>query len=1077
MTYKYSGAFISAVLISLFFTTPVISQTTTFWKGLGTNKPSLLRSEVENIATSSAYFMEINPAQLKDGMLRQGDFKITLPDPQGRPVEFELKPYQMMQRDLAEKFASIRTFKGVAIGNPNSQIYLTYSPAFFQVTVQQGDQTWYIDSYTWPARNVYQSYYKQDCREEANPVCTELNRKAPPLTVSLRENLGSIENVIRSYRLAVSVSYSYFQYYGKDLENTMAGIVATVNRVNMIYERDLGVRLILVNNNDQLIVTDPTDPIFTVSYQEDIENQEHIDDIIGNDNYDIGHIFNADGGGGYAELGVVCNDNIKAHGVTGLDRPQGDAFDIDFVAHEIGHQFGANHTFNGIDGSCGGTWYPFTAFEPGAGTTIMAYAGICGTDNITPGSDAYFHGGSIAEMNIFLLGNGNTCAQIDTTGNKAPRISTEIDQKTIPVLTPFELTATVTDEDPDSLLFAWEEVDRGAQLPLGNYGASNEPLFRSFAPGNSPKRTFPQLSTLLRNQYNKTELLPNSTRSLSFQMTVRDQSGAGPAIAWSRVKYFVDGEKGPFRIDNPAELIAGTNHKLEWQVNGTDVYPISADSVVLWLSTDGGQTFPIALDTFANTGVGVFFLPEGIQSNAARLKLKPLDNIFFDISDQDLTIQTLGADQTFVELIDANQDLIFCGSDSIQLFFYYNAFESGERVSPEILVNSGSFTNEVDTFANKSGGAIRLMGGADLPTGLYPVEVIIRTLSAADTLRLTVDLQGQDALLSVPILFPESAAIDIALQPQFVWSAVDPADEYQVEIATDSSFENTLYFSSLTTDTSFELSAYLTDTTRFYWRVQAFNTTCGSTGYSEIRSFTTEQIYCKEFRPGNLPIPFNALPFIQSNITITDASTVYDVNVKDIRGTFPNPNALSFKLRSPEGPIIDLLTRRENCEIGTSFYFSVDDEAESTYVPCPNDEGAVFVPVTLLRTFQGQRANGQWSLSIFDNGNEGELENWVLEVCYGVPANSIISTDEELFQMQSTVKVYPNPLQSVLYFLSEDQPIEEIRVVDMLGRVLLSQKNIQSVSYSIDVEQWSRGAYIYQLQTKDGRVQVGKVVR
>jgi len=1061
---------------------------TRFWSGIGAKKPALLRSTEENIRTAAAYYLEVDAAKL-ESLLEQNRGKgieLALPDPQGRTIRFQLEAYDMLEAGLARKYPKMKTYRGFAKHDPEVRIYFTYAPQFFQVTVADRTGDWYLDTYTWPASQLYQSYYRTDCREEEGPRC-ELAHRTTSSRVLPRKNLDAISGILRTYRLAVSASYSYYNFYGRDLAQTMAGIVATVNRVNMVYERDLGVRLVLVADNDSLIVTDPDDPIFTRDFQQDIDNQLFIDEVIGSENYDVGHIFSGDGGGGYADLGSVCDDAVKAQGFTGLNRPQGDAFDIDFVAHELGHQFGANHTFNGIDGSCGGGWFPFTAFEPGAGTTIMAYAGICGSDNVTSASSPYFHGGSIAEINSFLLTAGGACAEVDTIPNSAPIINLPLDKQYIPILTPFELSAEVRDEDSRLLYYSWEQVDRGAQLPLGNYGQGNEPLFRSFEPDTIPLRVFPNLADILNNRSQSVELLPNQSRELNFQLTVRNPDTAGSAIAWSRVQYFVDGDAGPFRVDNPPGLWAGQLQAIEWSVNGTNAFPIAADSVVLYLSLDEGQDFSYALDTFPNTGRAVYRLPDtatlstrtgisDLSGSIARLKLKALNNIFFDINDANLPIEQVEANESFVRIIEDPRDLVFCGSDTIRLPFYYNAFTNGAAIAAEVAVQTSDFSFRLDSDSLGS-GVITLIGGGDLPTGIYPVDLIARTASAADTFRYAVDLQGQDAGLEVFSLAPATAEIDVAIRPLFTWQPLPSADEYQVEVALDSNFQQVIIQSPSLMDTAFQTTAFLADTTRYYWRVQAFNVTCGTTGFSQIRSFSTQQIYCREYRPDDLPLAFDALPFIQSSITVSDEVSILDVNVKDIQGVYDNPNALDFRLRSPEGPIINLLNKRDNCPVGGGFDFSVDDEAGSTFVPCPNEAGFIFEPVTPLSTFDGQRANGRWNLTIFDDGGEGKLENWVLEICFGAPAGSIVSSNRRPELVQDEVRVYPNPLQSTLYFESRQQAIEQLRIVDMLGRVVLRQNNIQSRFHSIEVPVLPKGAYLYQLRLADGRMQVGKLLR
>src|SRR5690606_22782836 len=172
--------------------------------------------------------------------------------------------------------------------------------------------------------------------------------------------------------------------------NVLSAMVTTINRVNGIYEKELSVSLELIGDNDTLIyLNGSTDPFDANNNGGALlgQNQTNTNTVIGAANYDIGHIFSTDGGG-IAFLGCVCANNQKARGVTGSPSPVGDPFDVDYVAHEMGHQFGANHSFN----ACSGTESQQNAFEPGSGSTIMAYAGICGpVNNLQANSHDYFH--------------------------------------------------------------------------------------------------------------------------------------------------------------------------------------------------------------------------------------------------------------------------------------------------------------------------------------------------------------------------------------------------------------------------------------------------------------------------------------------------------------------------------------------------------------------------------------------------------------------------------------------------------------------------------------------------------------
>jgi hypothetical protein len=461
-----------------------------------------------------------------------------------------------------------------------------------------------------------------------------------------RSEISQVANgtQMRTYRLALAATGEYTAFYGGTVAGALAGMVTTMNRVNSIYERDLAVHMNLVANDNLLIYTDAaTDPYTNRDGVAMLsQNQTNLTNIIGTGNYDIGHVFST-GGGGVAYLGVVCASTLKARGVTGLSAPVGDAFDVDYVAHEMGHQFGGNHTFNGSTSNCGGgNRNAGTAYEPGSGSTIMGYAGICGAEDLQPHSDDYFHAGNQAEMITFLTsGGGSTCGVVTSTGNTVPTASAGPDF-TIPANTPFSLTAFSIDGYPNNptLTYAWEEFDLGAASPP-NTDDGSRPIFRSFPPASSPTRTFPRLSSLVSNTLPLGESLPTTNRAMTFRVTVRDNAAGGGATNSDDMVLSVTTAAGPFVVTAPNTAVTwprGTSQAVTWNVANTSAAPVSTASVKITLSTDGGLTYPTVLAASTpNNGSATITVPN-VVTTMARVRVEAIGNVFFDISNVNFTI-------------------------------------------------------------------------------------------------------------------------------------------------------------------------------------------------------------------------------------------------------------------------------------------------------------------------------------------------------------------------------------------------------------------------------------------------------
>jgi len=646
-----------ALALFLSWTIPSTAQ---FWSSIPS---TLVEDNEKEINTTKFQAFQLDNKELENFLqevnqvdnleAKFSDFILDIPMPSGKLEQFSIAYSPIMAEALAKKFPAIKTYAAQGIDNRYSIGRLDYTPAGFHGIIFSPEGTIYIDPLYKNDNTKYQSYYKADFQPQTSkydlPPCQPKSFD-PEVQDEMKRLLEDRANLktpsgteLRTYRLACAATGEYTSFHGGTVASGQAAIVTAYNRVNGIYEVELAIRMELVANNDLLVFTNASsDPYNNNSASNMINvNQGVLDDAIGNSNYDIGHVFST-GGGGLAGLGVVCRNNRKADGVTGLPSPTGDPFWVDYVSHEVGHQFGGSHTFNGTAGSCGANGSGSNSYEPGSGTTIQAYAGICGSHNTQNNSDDYFHTHSFDQMITYsTVGSGNNCPVVTNTSNGVPVPNAGSSGFTIPINTPFTLTGSATDPDGDPMTYNWEQYDLG---PAGNPNnpSGNAPIFRSFPATSSPSRTFPQESDLLNNTQTIGEILPSYGRGLTFRMTVRDNQLNGGGVDYAEMTMDVDGGSGPFLVLIPNTGVTWTgltNELISWDVANTNVSPVSCANVDILLSTDGGVTFPTTLATSVpNDGSHPISVPD-ISTTTARIKVVCSDNVFFDLSNVDFTIE------------------------------------------------------------------------------------------------------------------------------------------------------------------------------------------------------------------------------------------------------------------------------------------------------------------------------------------------------------------------------------------------------------------------------------------------------
>lgn len=574
---------------------------------------------------------------------RVGDAAISLPMPDGTFRQFELIESSVMSPALQAKFPSIQSYRGQCLDDHRITMRLDVSPSGLRAQVLAPEGRILVNPVGNENQHISFAQARRGGGNAVAPRCLVQNRDRNPLRGAAENRRGANARIssgaqLRTYRLAVACTGEYAEFHGGTAIDAMTAINNTINRVTGVYEQEVAIRFELVDDNDQLIFTDPaTDPFRNNNTNALLnESQSEIDRIIGDNDYDIGHTFST-GAGGKAP-GLVGVTGQKARGVTGQSRPVGDPFDIDFVAHEIGHQLNGDHTFNGTGCNRLARFGP-TAVEPGSGSTILAYAGICGNDDLQNNSHAYFHSVTIDQITAYSTTAIPTIGTSQATGNRPPTVDAGA-ESTIPKQTPFKLSAIGNDADNDPLRYCWEQIDTGPSAAVTAPDDGRVPLFRSFPPALDRTRVFPKWTDILSGSQTRGEQLPSKTRTMRFQVTVRDNRSGGGGIGCDTTEVDVDDRAGPFQVTSPeSSAVASPLVDVKWNVANTDQSPINCRSVNILLSTDGGQSFPFTLESATpNDGKQLVALPPTARNNL-RILVESSDNIFFAVSPTSFKIE------------------------------------------------------------------------------------------------------------------------------------------------------------------------------------------------------------------------------------------------------------------------------------------------------------------------------------------------------------------------------------------------------------------------------------------------------
>ncbi len=970
------------------------------------------------------------PGEINDKPIDQTHI-VKLPLSDGQLHDFILWESAVMEEGLVAKYPQIKTYKGYKKDHRATTVRITLGTSGLSGMVKNGTELTFIDKINSVEEEKYIVYRGDDYDDPmlSHPNLCGLHDHSEITSEQQkpRWGLGKRNEMmeLRKFRLALACTGPWGERRGS-VEKAMEDMVALVNRSNLIFESEIAMRMVLIDNNERLINIDPNnDPYTNTTQGLEIlrQNTNILNQRVGSANYDIGHVLSICFDVGGVAGGLICTINRGA-GVTCYNSASLTAGTVLVFTHEVGHQITASHTFNNCPGQ-GGQLALANGFEPGSGNTIMAYPGACGPSNLGIPRQSYFHGANLEQM-LFYTNfpnvEGYNCAEKVDIGNFSPIINMPYASGfTIPQSTPFYLNASATDaNEEDELTYSWEQFDAQTSRPPGEpFG--NCPLFISLNPSQNTARYFPNPQRIMIGDFsNRLEYLPNYSRDMTFRFIVRDNNPLGTAAVWEELKFRVDGNAGPFRITEPSSPQNWTYSDrvdIEWDVANTNLAPVNCQFVDIFLFTGNRIDFDsdemiILAERVPNDGLETVIIP-AVTTNRARIVIKASDNIFFTLSRSDSRIIESTTPGFFMNVDNVRKAT--CLPEKVSYVFNTVGF-SGLTDSIRFEING--LPSNIKANFNKN----QLIPGESTELELDLTQAkgnndytftVIAYVDGLDTISRTLFLTTFGTDIDEMTLFspaPEASGVD-PIQ-NYTWLRLNDAIGYELQVSTSPAFDE-LIISETLFDTVYNSSLFLPKSTLYFWRIRAFNN-CKIGDWSDIQTFHTESFNCFEVKSGPLVVNISATgrPTIEGTVNVLENSVVSEVSVNNLTGSHSRVSDLVVTLVSPSEK--EVLLWNKKCPSALGFNLSLNDKSMLP-IRCPLHVGNVHQPEQPLSSLNGENTQGIWKIRIEDteSGAGGRLTNFDLEFCTSVSTNNpaLLNNNILIAPANAKTRVTPSALE------------------------------------------------------------------